>query len=249
VYFDSKRFGKLFFGKGNSASYGIATSDLSRTEVISYATIADTAGGMLFRQSSDDSLTDVRIVDAFNSFDGLNRRNRVRYDTPAFHGFRLAASAVSDQRYDAALRWGGKGYGFKAIGAAGFAYPNQDDSDLQYTGSFSLLHEGTGINLTLSAGLLERDDQGDAQNFYAKTGWRKHLFSFGESAFGVDYTRSLNLPTGRDDGYSFGAAAVQQLEDYGTEFFLTYRLHSLDRDVLPNVHDIIVGSAGTRVRF
>ena len=246
---DSKRFGKLSLGKGHTASYGSASVDLSGTTVISYATIADTAGGMLFRQTSDDSLTNVRILDAFNSFDGLSRKNRLRYDTPAFHGFRLAGSLISDDRYDAALRWGGQGYGFKAAGAAGFAYPNQDSTDFQYDGSFSLLHEDSGLNLTLSAGWLERDNQGDAQNLYGKLGWLTRFFSFGETAFGVDYTQSLNLPTGRDKGYSIGAAAVQQFEEYGTEVFLLYRLHSLDRDAAPSVHDIHVGSIGARVKF
>jgi predicted porin len=246
---DSKRFGKLSLGKGHTASYGSASVDLSGTTVISYATIADTAGGMLFRQTSDDSLTNVRILDAFNSFDGLSRKNRLRYDTPAFHGFRLAGSLISDDRYDAALRWGGQGYGFKAAGAAGFAYPNQDSTDFQYDGSFSLLHEDSGLNLTLSAGWLERDNQGDAQNLYGKLGWLTRFFSFGETAFGLDYTQSLNLPTGRDKGYSIGAAAVQQFEEYGTEVFLLYRLHSLDRDAAPNVHDINLGSIGARVKF
>jgi hypothetical protein len=204
---------------------------------------------MLFRQTNGDNLTNVRIADAFNNFDGLNRRNRVRYDTPTFYGFHLATSAVSDQRYDASLWWGGQGYGFKAAGAAAFAYPNEDDTDFQYDGSFSLLHENTGLNLTLSAGLLERDNQGDAQNLYAKAGWLTRFFSLGETAFGVDYTRSLNLPTGRDDGYSVAAAAVQQFEEFGTEIYLLYRLHSLDRDVAPSVHDISVGSIGARVKF
>jgi cell division protein FtsB len=246
---DSKHFGKLSLGKGHTASYGSATADLSRTDVISYAEISDTAGGMLFRQKNDDNLTNVRILDTFRAFNGLSRKNRVRYDTPTFYGFHLATSAISDQRYDTALYWGGQGYGFKAAGAAGFAYPNEDNTDFQYDGSFSLFHEDTGLNLTLSAGLEERDNQGDAQNLYAKVGWLRRFFSFGETAFGVDYTRSLNLPTGRDDGYSVGVAAVQQFEEYGTEIYLLYRLHSLDRDVEPSVHDINVGSIGARVKF
>jgi len=105
------------------------------------------------------------------------------------------------------------------------------------------------LNLTLSAGLLERDNQGDARNLYAKAGWLTRFFSFGETAFGVDYTRSLNLPTGRDDGYSVGAAVIQNFEAYGTEIYLLYRLHSLDRDVAPSVQDISVGSIGARVKF
>ena len=106
---DSKGFGKLSLGKGATASCTSAAVDLSQTGVISYATISDTAGGMMFRQSSDNALTNVRISDAFNSFDGLNRRNRVRYDTPTLYGFRLVTSAISDQRYDASLWWGGQG--------------------------------------------------------------------------------------------------------------------------------------------
>lgn len=249
VSLDSKRFGKLSLGKGATASYGSGAVDLSQTGVISYATISDTAGGMLFRQTSDDTLTNVRIADAFNSFDGLNRRNRVRYDTPTFYGFHFATSAISDQRYDAALFWGGQGYGFKAAAGGAIADPNLDDTDLQYNGSFSLLHEETGLNLTLSTGFLDRDNQGDGQNYYAKAGWLRRFFSFGETAFGVDYTRSLNLPTDSDDGYSVGVAAVQSFDKYGAEIYWLYRLHSLDRDVEPGVQDINVVSIGTRVKF
>jgi TolA-binding protein len=56
--------------------------------------IADIAGGMLFRQKSDDSLTDVSVSDAFKDFDGLSRKNRVRYDTPAFGRFDGQRSAL-----------------------------------------------------------------------------------------------------------------------------------------------------------
>jgi hypothetical protein len=249
VSLDSKRFGKLSLGKGDTASNNSAEVDLSRTDVVQYSAVADIAGGLLYRQTNGDTLTDVSVSDAFKNLDGLSWRNRVRYDTPTLYGFHLAGSLVSDQRYDASLWWGGQGYGFKAAGAAAVAFPNQDDTDFQYDGSFSLLHEDTGLNLTLSAGLQERDNQGDATNFYAKAGWLRRFFPFGETAFGVDYTRSVNLPTGRDDGYSVGAAAVQEFEEYGTEIYVQYRLYSLDRDVEPSVQDINVGTIGARVKF
>jgi predicted porin len=245
----SKRFGKLSLGKGNVAAYGSTTVDLSRTTVITYSGLADTAGGMLFRQSSDDALTNVRIGDAFSNFDGLTRKNRVRYDTPTFYGFHLAGSAFSDQRYDGALFWGGQGYGFKAAAGAGLTDPNEDDTGLRYGGSFSLLHEDTGLNLTLSSGKLERDNQSDPYNLYGKIGWLKNLFPVGWTAFSVDYTRSMNLPTDNDDGYSVGLAAVQSFEKFGTELYALYRLHSLDRDVEPGVHDINLLSIGARVKF
>jgi len=245
----SKRFGKLSLGKGNVAAFGAASVDLSRTGLISYSSIVDTAGGMFFRQKSDDALTDVRIGDAFSNFDGLLRKNRVRYDTPTFHGFHLSTSAYSEQRYDGALFWGGQGYGFKAVAGAHITDTNQDDADYQYAGSFSTLHEGTGLNFTLSSGKLERDNQSDPYNLYGKIGWLKNFFPFGWTAFSADYTRSYNLPTDSDDSYSVGLAAVQSFEKYGTEVYLLYRLHSLDRDVEPDVHDINLFSFGTRVTF
>jgi len=249
VALDSKRFGKLSLGKGFTASYGTASRDLSKTTVISYVTVADTAGGMLFRQEGDNTLTNLQVNQAFQAYDGLNRRSRLRYDTPKFQGFQLSTSLLTDQKYDAALWWGGQGYGFKAIGAASFADPKIDGADLQYAGSFSLLHEDTGLNLTLSTGLLERDSQSDGENYYAKAGWIADFFSVGETAFAIDYNKTENQPTEDDDGYSAGLAAVQFFEKYGTEVFFLYRKYSLDRDVEPEVHDIDVVSLGSRVKF
>jgi hypothetical protein len=250
VWLDSKTYGKLSLGKGDTGSNNSAEVDLSRTDVIQYAGVADIAAGLLFREkNAQNTLTVVSVSDAFQNLDGLSRRSRVRYDTPTIYGVSFAGSLVSDQRYDASLWWGGQGYGFKAAGAAAVSFPNEDNTDYQYDGSFSLLHEATGLNLTLSAGLQERDNQGDPSNFYAKVGWLTRFFSLGETAFGVDYTRSVNFPTGRDDGYSVGAAAVQEFEDYGGEIYLQYRLYSLDRDVEPRVQDINVGTIGARVKF
>jgi uncharacterized coiled-coil protein SlyX len=246
---DSKRFGKLTLGKGDTASNYSAEVDLSKTDIIAYASIADIAGGMLFRQSNGDSLTNVKVSDAFKDLDGLSRKSRVRYDTPTLYGFSLAGSTISDQRWDAALRWGGQGYGFKAAGAAAVANPNQDNTNYQYDGSFSLLHEATGLNLTLSAGLLDRDGQNSGTNLWGKLGWLTKFFSVGETAFSVDYDRSINFPTNRDKGYSVGGAAVQQFENYGSELYLQYRVYSLDRDVEPSVQDMYVGTIGARVRF
>ena len=127
--------------------------------------------------------------------------------------------------------------------------PNENDADLQYNGSYAMLHEDSGLNFALSFGILDREGMDDAQNYFAKVGWLKNIFGIGETGVSLDYTRSLNLPTDRDDGYSIGAAAVQQIDDFGAEVFALYRLHSLDRDIEPDVQDIDVFSLGTRVRF
>jgi len=249
----SKRYGKFYIGKGDTSSNNTAEVDFSGTDVIQYASIADIAGGMLFVQSSDDNLSNIKVSDAFKDFDGLSRKNRVRYDTPTFGGAHLSASWISEKRWDTALFWGGKGYGFKAGAAAAVAYinteKNGEDSDYQYDGSFSILHENTGLNFTFSAGTQEVDNQDDPSNIWAKVGWRTDLIAAGETSFGVDYGWSDNLTTENDDGNSFGVAAVQQFNAYGTEVYAQFRNFSLDRDADPNVEDLNVFTIGTRVKF
>ena len=249
VSLDSKNYGKLSLGTGDTASNNTSQVDLSRTDVIMYSSISDIVAGLQFRTRDGKDLTGIEVSDAFNDQDGLSRQSRVRYDTPNFYGFNLAGSVVSDQRSDAAVFWGGQGFGFKAAGAAAVSDPNQDDTDLRYNGSFSLLHDATGLNLTLSAGMLDRDNQDDAANLYAKLGWIARFWDLGQTAFGVDYTRSMDLPEENDEGYSVGAAIVQSLDKFGTELYLQYRLYSLDRDSGPSVEDINVGTVGARIKF
>ena len=173
----------------------------------------------------------------------------MRYDTPRYHGFQLSTSLLTEQRYDAGLYWGAQGYGFKAVAAAAIADPKLDNTGMQYDGSFSILHEDTGLNLTLSTGLQEHDNEDDGENYYAKIGWIAHLFSFGDTAFAIDYNKTENQPAEGDDGYSSGIAAVQSFEEYGAELYFLYRVYSLDRDIEPEVHDINVVTIGTRVKF
>jgi len=248
VSFDSKRFGKISLGKGDTASNNTAEVDLSKTDVVMYSSVADIAGGLQFVDKSDN-LSGVSVSDAFKNLDGLSREDRFRYDTPTLYGFSLSGSAISDQRWDASLWWGGQGYGLKMAAAAAISDPQQDDADLRYDGSFSILHETTGLNLTLAGGVQEEDSDDDSSNMYGKVGWIADLFSVGNTAFGVDYTRSWNFPTGDDDGFSIGAAMVQELEGYGTELYAQYRIYSLDRDGGPSVKDLNVGTIGARVKF
>ena len=113
----------------------------------------------------------------------------------------------------------------------------------------SVLHESTGLNLTLAGGLKEQDNFGDSTNAFVKGGWIADFFSFGNTAFSLDYTKSTNFPTGSDDGYSVGLAVVQALDNYGTELYAQYRLYSLDRDGEAGFEDINVGTVGARVKF
>lgn len=244
----SRRFGKLALGKGDTASNTTAESDLSRTDVVQYAGVADIAGGMLFRDKSG-ALTTLRIADVFKSRDGLSRQSRLRYDTPRLYGFSLAGSLVTKQRADLALFWRGEDDGFTATGGAAIANPKESGSGLQYDGSLSVLHQSSGLNLTLSGGLLEKDGRSDETNLYGKLGWIARFTELGHTAFGLDYTRSAHLPAASDRGYSLGAAVVQSFSCYATELYLQYRRYSLERKSGSRVDDLNLGTVGVRVKF
>jgi hypothetical protein len=246
TWVDSKRFGKLWLGKGDSASNNTAEVDLSGTDVVQYAKIADIAGGLLFRTKHGHDLTDISISDAFNDFDGLSRQNRVRYDTPRLYGFALAGSAISDQRYDGSITWAGQGYGLEAAAAAGMADRNVDNQDFRLDGSFSVLHTASGLNLTVSSG-MDQADGGNPSNFYVKGGWIANFFDIGSTNFGIDYTLSDNNPAPSDHGFSVGGAVVQNLSNFGTQLYSQVRLYDLSSD--PSTEDIVVGTVGTRVKF
>lgn len=250
IYLQSEQYGTLYLGKGSTASDNTAEVDLSGTDVIQYASVADIAGGMFFRDSASDMLTDVKVSDAFKDFDGLSRKSRLRYDTPSFYGFGLAGSAISDSRWDTALRWSGSGYGLKAGAAAAVAYVNESSADYQYDGSFSLLHQETGLNFTFSAGSKDSDSGDNPYNIWSKIGWQTQFYPFGKTSFGVDYGHTENLPADGDDGDSFGFAVVQSFADYGTELYFQFRQYSLDSDSpLVDYDDINVGTIGARVKF
>jgi hypothetical protein len=251
---DSARLGRLWLGKGSSATDAVAEYDLSGIDVIMYSSVEDIAGGLLFRDDDGD-LTDVSIGDAFSDFDG-GRQDRVRYDKVFGPGLQFSASTGSDQRYDAALSfgnrlgsWQGVKVGpFTTLGGIGIADPSADDVDFRVLGSTSVLHDRTGLNLTLSGGMDEADGR-DPYNLYAKAGWYGTLNTLGNTGFGIDLTRSHEIATAGDTGYSVGGAIVQTVEGYGTELYSQVRWYSLDRDDAPSVDDIVVGTLGTRVKF
>jgi len=252
---DSVRLGRLWLGKGSSATDAVAEYDLSGIDVIMYSAVEDIAAGLLFRDQGGD-LTDVSIGDAFSDFDG-GRQDRARYDSPVFGpGLQASVSAGSDQRYDAALSFG-KEFGawpgikvgpFTTLGGIGIADPSVQDVDFRVLGSASVLHDPTGLNLTLSGGMDEADGR-DPYNLYVKGGWYGTLNTLGNTGFGIDLTRSHEIVTAGDTGYSVGGAIVQTIEGYGTELYSQVRWYSLDRDDAPSVDDIVVGTVGTRVKF
>ena len=231
LYLESKKYGKLSLGWGNTASNETSEVDLSGTAVIGYSDIPAMAGGQLFYDANTSSLSATKIGDVMNNMDGLSRDDRIRYDTPKFYGFMASVSNVSGSGNDVALWYSAQLGSIKLAGAAAYADPVSTSSvENQLNGSISALHK-SGFNLTFASGTqdIKAAGRNDATFFYGKLGYKRKYFPVGVTAVALDYGRFEEIKANGDEADTFGAMVVQDFAKWGTEYYLGYRHHDLDR--------------------
>ena len=255
VWARDDRYGRVMFGRGSAAADSTAEFDLTLVSgPIMTSGVSFVAGGLEF--TTGDALSGISIGDAFFNFDG-SRQNRVRYDSPMFGPAQVSLSAGSDQRYDAAItfggdydHWTGIDLGpFTGLGAVSISNPNDDDTDYRAAGSWSMLHDDTGLSLTLSGGFDGGTGGDTPYSIYGKLGWDTNLVSFGPTGFGVDYGWTENHDAEGNQGQSVGVAAFFFNDTATTEIYTQVRWFGLDRSERPQLDDIYLGTVGTRIRF
>ena len=241
-----EKWGRLRLGQGDTASNGTAEVDLSGTDVAAYASVSDIGGNFVF-QNNGESIG-VTVSNTRSDFDGLSRRDRVRYDTPRWGGFFASGSLEGNSEWDLAARYAGDFGWARLAAAAGYAdYGTSSDSedgtrDGQFSSSASMLFD-FGLNLTASYAFRDQDGT-NPWNLFGKIGYqflKKHAAS-------VQYSRTKNKFNSGDKGDTFGLAYVftpwKSVELYGT-----YYIHMLDRDAGSDPDDINIFMAGARVKF
>ena len=252
LFFDHKKYGRLWLGQGDTASNDTSHVDLSGTTVIAYAAIQDLAGSLLFRNSATNALTAIEIADAYDDIDGLSRDDRIRYDTPKLLGFQASASHVQGGENDYVLRYSGQWGDFKTAAAAAWANIASTSTTIDYqsNGSGSVLHVPTGLSLTLAGGQAHSKvgSRASPTFFYSKIGYQKKLFEVGNSYFAVDYAFSNDRAQNDDQLTTIGVGAVQVLDAWGTELYAAFRNHQMNRTAV-QLDDINVGMVGARVKF
>ena len=248
-YFENDKFGRLSVGQGDTASNSTSEVDLSGTSIIAYSGVADFAGGILFRDGAG-ALTMVNVGSVVTNLDGLSRADRVRYDTPSLAGFTLSGSVGADSIYDVATRYNNTFGGFKVGGALAYSMNAADDETIN--GSVSLLHQDTGISLTLAGGSVSRDlatDLRDTQFGYVKVGYQTdRISSLGTTAFSVDYSRSDDVAAVGDEATSYSLVAVQKIDRIGTDIYFGVRNYELTRPG-STFQDVTAVLAGARLKF
>jgi predicted porin len=182
----------------------------------------------------------------------------LRYDSPKFGGFGVAASWMtnnrSNGRWDVAGRYGGELGSFQVGAALAYSRPRSSSVDDQVNGSASILHT-SGFNFTFAGGRQNPKASGrdNPKFFYLKGGYIAQWLSWGDTAFSVDYYKGKDIFSDGTDPSSVGFGVVQKVRDYGTEFYLGMRNYDADD---PSVNgdskrskDNFSVLAGARVKF
>jgi hypothetical protein len=139
VYAGNPNYGEVRLGFGSTATYLSTEVDISGTAVASYQIVADFDGGFAFRQKgaamvpggtrgalvlSPANSYGPAVASVFNSFDGLSRDVRIRYDTPLWEGFQFATSLLDGGAFDLAGRFAREYDDFRIASAVGLVFAN-----------------------------------------------------------------------------------------------------------------------------
>ena len=274
----SKTFGKVTLGQDATATDGVAEYDLSGTYITQESDIQKLGGAMFF--SPSDNFGTRRMNQIFNNFDD-GRDDEVRYDSPTFYGFNLQADVAQGNgntslqdtsgRYAVAMHYKDTIEGTQI--EAGVGYENREvinpdtptgtavftDYDYQIAGSASVLFP-FGLSGTFSAGTrhmqVTSNGRDDPFTYYGKIGYLTPdpWFSFGKTAFGVEWGEDFDLTANGDHGKMFGVAIVQNIDKWGMELFAAYRHFIVDEGAnaafaAQDVGDANLFFTGTRVKF
>ena len=247
VWFKSASMGKLSLGQGNTATNGTSETDLSGTGIASYSIGGGGSEGLAFRVGG---VNGTRVGQNFTNLDGGSRRDRIRYDTPTFAGFRLSASASQGGRNDVALRYANQFAGARIAASIGYQNASAVSAAVsdRISGSISVLLDN-GFNLTFAAANEDRKAAGanDREFYYGKVGFQTNSISmYGKTSFSIDYYHGENIGTatsGDSDSYAF--AINQNLDPVGASIYFAIRNHELDG----TDDDVLAAFVGSRIKF
>lgn len=241
IFVKHEKYGELFVGRGLMASDGtMEDTDLSATTVVAAgATFSDIGGGNTFINKATGTAVmpngdNASVGQIFDSGDGLGRQNRIRYNTPAFHGLSLQTSHYtegSNNNWDVVAKFGATFRDVKIKTHVAFLQSNSDTRTANNLASGSIdakyrqFNASAGVlfpnGISLFAATLLRDWQPtdratgtvfsvrSGRGYIGKIGYQFNTFEWGKTALAVDY--------GRFQGMFFDVSNPQNTYD-GTGF-------------------------------
>lgn len=255
-YLQSESYGKVAVGKNMLASKSAAMfTDLSGTQVIANYVLFD-GGAFFLRQNG--TLSTLKWGDFGYCYsqqrpwggdcDGIVM-NGVRYDSPTFGGFSVAASYGEDDDWEVAGRYNGELGGFKVSLGVGYSVNTDEktqpppvsfrkDSEFFQAGGY-VEHLATGLFLHAIYGqednnneiTLAGDTEPNTHQWYVKGGIREQWFSLGHTVLYGEYTEYIDqlspaaLKAGATDSElsRWGFGAVQEIDSASMSLWVQYR--------------------------
>jgi hypothetical protein len=247
-------FGKVSLGQGDGAANGGMEVDLSGTSVAHWSGTHSLGGGFEFKTGAGVG-TGVTVGDTLTNQDFESRYDRIRYDSPKFGGFSVAASwGTKDNGRDVreAALWYSGDLGALGRVAGALGWSNQQANvatpgaieDEVIGGSISWLH-GSGFNVTFAHSQRDVSATLDGKFTYAKVGYK-----FGRHAVAIDWGKGEEISTdvGADgEGDMIGVGYVWNPIQWA-ELYAAAKRHGMDQPGV-DADDITVITVGTRIRF
>lgn len=248
----SKSLGKIYVGQGISGSESTSEVDLSGTGIISLNGNGELIGGGETFQLNNAGAGLGTVGNVFNNFDGLGRRDRIRYDTPKFAGFQVTTSHGNEDAWDVALRYGGSWGGVKVKAAIAYSDQESINGNSVVNGSASILLP-FGLSFTVGAADQDNDRFGgnaeDAEWRYAKIGYKFKALELGETRLYTDWSYNEDINAANQEATYYGVGVVQILEPLGAELYLNYTNFELEVQGAADPDDIDQFVAGARFKF
>jgi len=114
-------------------------------------------------------------------------------------------------------------------------------------GSFSVLHQPTGLSLTMATG-FENSPTTDGRYIYGKAGYQTDFFDFGTTAFSLDAYWGQDIGALGSESRSIGGQFVQNIDDFQTEFYLGARVYQY-HEAATDFRDGVAVLSGARLKF
>jgi hypothetical protein len=259
IQFHHKRFGTLFFGRGDGPGNSSSQTDLSGTST------GQKGGGehwdfqqarFVETSSSANGATrgNQRVDQSFTNMDATSRTNRIRYDSPSIYGFQFRGGIIDQDGYEFALWYKGKVAGMKIKGAVNYSHAKQAlfpgevrvgagaATEISLVNGSISVQSPWGIGVSGAAGTNERhrttqvgqgalDTRSKTAYFWWGALWyRAKFFELGETRFKYGYQQTHDNVNDGDLAKAHGFTIVQQIKSTGTDAYIGYRHATLDRD-------------------
>lgn len=268
--FRHDKFGTMYIGKGSTSSDGVSEVDFSGTAAVSNSSEGPSnLGGFRFFNKRTRTSVGQRIAsDSMRNMDGLQRANRIRYDSPSMKGVVLGMTHTNDDQSDQSIKYAGS-FGKTKVGAAvAHAYQPRALSGTQsrrrhtYNGSFSIYNAGFSFGAAYGMEnyriktFLNLQKRKHARFWFIKTGYQTKFISCGNTAMSLDfsYNRANSLAetnfllANGEKAKSFAFTVVQNFDVAATEVYFVARQYHFEQP-LATYRDAYVVLVGTRVRF